>query len=57
MNSKRGRNFVSKLRNIKIFVDLKLNDTVNTMVSAVKALKRFEDKLPHSSYIFRFNCS
>ena len=38
MNSKRGRNFVSKLRNKKIFVDLKLNDTVNTMVSAVKAL-------------------
>ena len=39
MNSKRGRNFVSKLRNKKIFVDLKLNDTVNTMLSAVKALK------------------
>ena len=41
MNSKRGRNFVSKLRNKKIFVDLKLNDTVNTMVSAVKALNDF----------------
>ena len=39
MNSKRGRNFVSKLRNKIIFVDLKLNDTVNTMLSAVKALK------------------
>ena len=39
MNSKRGRQFVSKLRNKIIFIDLKLNDTVNTMVSAVKALK------------------
>ena len=39
MNSKRGRKFVSKLRNKVIFVDLKLNDTVNTMLSAVKALK------------------
>ena len=39
MNSKRGRQFVSKLRNKIIFVDLKLNDTVNTMISAVKALK------------------
>ena len=39
MNSKRGRQFVSKLRNKIIFIDLKLNDTVNTMLSAVKALK------------------
>jgi orotidine-5'-phosphate decarboxylase len=39
MNSKRGRQFVSKLRNKIIFVDLKLNDTVHTMLSAVKALK------------------
>ena len=39
MNSKKGRHFVSKLRNKIIFVDLKLNDTVNTMMSAVKALK------------------
>ncbi len=39
MNSKSGRNFVSKLRNKIIFVDQKLNDTVNTMLSAVKALK------------------
>ncbi len=37
MNSKRGRQFVSKLRNKIIFIDLKLNDTVNTMLSAVKA--------------------
>ena len=39
MNSKNGRQFVSKLKNKIIFIDLKLNDTVNTMVSAVKALK------------------
>ena len=39
MNSKNGRQFVSKLRNKTIFVDLKLNDTVHTMLSAVKALK------------------
>ena len=39
MNSKNGRNFISKLKNKIIFVDLKLNDTVNTMVSTVKTLK------------------
>ena len=39
MNSKNGRQFVSKLKNKIIFVDLKLNDTLNTMLSAVKALK------------------
>ncbi len=39
MNSKKGRQFVSTLRNKIIFVDLKLNDTVNTMLSTVKALK------------------
>ena len=39
MNSKNGRQFVSKIRNKIIFVDLKLNDTVHTMLSAVKALK------------------
>jgi orotidine-5'-phosphate decarboxylase len=38
-NSKNGRRFISKLKNKIIFVDLKLNDTVNTMKSAVKALK------------------
>ncbi len=37
MNSKNGRQFVSKLKNKIIFIDLKLNDTVNTMVSTVKA--------------------
>ncbi len=39
MNSKNGRKFVSSLKNKIIFIDLKLNDTVNTMSSAVKALK------------------
>ena len=39
MSSRNGRQFVSKLKNKIIFVDLKLNDTVNTMLSAVKALK------------------
>ena len=39
MNSKYGRQFVSKLKDEIIFVDLKLNDTVNTMISTVKALR------------------
>ena len=39
MNSKKGREFVSKLRNKIIFIDQKYHDTVQTMLSAVKALK------------------
>ena len=39
MNSKKGRQFISTLKGKIIFVDLKLNDTVNTMISAVKALR------------------
>merc|ERR1711991_1130912 len=39
MNSKNGRKFISSLKNKIIFIDLKLNDTVNTMLSTVKALK------------------
>ena len=39
MNSKKGRQFISTLKKKIIFIDLKLNDTVNTMVSTVKALK------------------
>ncbi len=39
MNSKKGRQFVSKLKNKIIFLDLKLSDTVNTMISTVKALR------------------
>ncbi len=38
MNSKNGRNFISKIKNKIIFIDLKLHDTVNTMISAVKTL-------------------
>ena len=39
MNSKNGRKFVSTLKNKIIFIELKLNDPVNKMLSAVKALK------------------
>ena len=39
MNSKNGRKIISKIKKKIIFIDLKLNDTVNTMKSAVKALK------------------
>ena len=39
MNSKNGRKFVSNLKNKIIFLDLKLNDTVHTMISTIKALK------------------
>tara|TARA_B100000035_G_scaffold299414_1_gene294078 strand:- start:485 stop:1147 length:663 start_codon:yes stop_codon:yes gene_type:complete len=39
MNSKKGRQYISTLKGKIIFVDLKLNDTVNTMISAVKALR------------------
>ena len=39
LNSKNGRNFLSKLRNKIIFADLKLNDIPNTCVSAIKAVK------------------
>ena len=39
MNSKNGRRFISNLKNKIVFIDLKLNDTVNTMCAAVKALK------------------
>ncbi len=39
LNSKKGRSFLSKLKNKTIFADLKLHDIPNTCVSAVKALK------------------
>tara|TARA_B100000035_G_scaffold195291_1_gene166725 strand:- start:24 stop:698 length:675 start_codon:yes stop_codon:yes gene_type:complete len=39
LNSKNGRNFVSKLKNKIIFADLKLHDIPNTCVSAIKAMK------------------
>ena len=39
INSKNGRNFISKLKNKIIFIDLKLNDIPNTMASTLKSLK------------------
>ena len=39
LNSKHGRNFVSKLKKKVIFADLKLHDIPNTCVSAIKAIK------------------
>ena len=39
LNSKNGRNFLSKLKNEIIFADLKLNDIPNTCVSAIKAVR------------------
>ena len=39
LNSKNGRNFLSKLKNKILFADLKLNDIPNTCVSTIKAIK------------------
>ena len=39
LNSKHGRNFVSKLKKKIIFADLKLHDIPNTCMSAIKAIK------------------
>jgi orotidine-5'-phosphate decarboxylase len=39
LNSKKGRSFLSKLKDKTIFADLKLHDIPNTCASAVKALK------------------
>ena len=39
LNSKNGRNFVSKLKKKIIFADLKIHDIPNTCVSAIKAIK------------------
>jgi len=39
LNSRGGRNFVSKLKNKIIFADLKLHDIPNTCVSAIKSIK------------------
>ena len=39
LNSKYGRNFISKLRNKIIFADLKVHDIPNTCISTIRALK------------------
>ncbi len=39
LNSKKGRIFLSKLKNKIIFADLKIHDIPNTCVSTVKAIK------------------
>ena len=39
LNSKKGRNFLSRLKNEIIFADLKLHDIPNTCESAVKAIR------------------
>ena len=39
LNSKKGRNFLYKLKNEIIFADLKLHDIPNTCVSAIKAIQ------------------
>ena len=38
-NSKKGRNFISKIKNKILFADLKLHDIPNTCVSTVKAVQ------------------
>ena len=40
--SKEGRKFISSLKNQIIFLDLKLNDIPNTIVSAMKSLKNLK---------------
>ena len=39
LNSKHGRDFLSKIKNKIIFVDLKIHDIPNTCLSTIKALK------------------
>ena len=39
LNSKNGRNFLSRLKNEITFADLKLHDIPNTCVSTIKAIK------------------
>ena len=39
INSKNGRNFISKIKKKIIFLDLKLNDIPNTCISTIKAIK------------------
>lgn len=37
--SKKGRNFISKLKTSKIFLDLKINDIPNTSLAALRSIK------------------
>tara|TARA_A100001011_G_C14184575_1_gene788438 strand:- start:281 stop:958 length:678 start_codon:yes stop_codon:yes gene_type:complete len=39
LNSKNGRNYLSKIKNKTIFLDLKLHDIPNTCVSTLKAIR------------------
>ena len=39
LNSKNGRNFISKIKNKIIFADLKINDIPNTCIATLKSLK------------------
>ena len=39
LNSKNGRNFLSKIKNKIIFADLKIHDIPNTCVSTIRAIK------------------
>ena len=39
LNSKNGRQFISKIKNKIVFADLKLNDIPNTCISTVRAIK------------------
>ena len=39
LNSKNGKNFISKIKNKIIFADLKIHDIPNTCASTVKAIK------------------
>ena len=38
LNSKNGRNFISKIKNKIIFADLKINDIPNTCIATLKSL-------------------
>ena len=39
LNSKNGRNFISKLKNKIVFADLKIHDIPNTCISTIRAIK------------------
>ena len=44
LNSKNGRSFISKKKNLTLFADLKLHDIPNTCVSTIKAIKDLKVK-------------